>query len=314
MSPTLPTFLVAGAARSGTTGLVEGLRSHPRVFVTDPKEPHYFAFHRTGAHFTAPGDEHTINRVSVTDRDAYLALYPQQHDYLSLGDGSVSTLYYHQEALPEVVAMNPAMRLVVMLREPVERAFSSHQYMRARGLEPVEDFLEAVGREQERKDAGWHHIWHYTSMSYYADALEALYDTFPREQVGVWFYDDLNRDYEATVSEVLRFIGAPPVAGEASGVPRVNVSGQPRFAPVHRAIGWATGNERIRTFVKEHTSYRFRERIRRSVLQSDPLPTAARRELAPRFVADLQRVRALLGAQRPGADRRLPSWLEEQTA
>ena len=47
-----PTFLVVGAARSGTTGLVEGLRSHPRVFVTDPKEPHYFALHRLGAAFT----------------------------------------------------------------------------------------------------------------------------------------------------------------------------------------------------------------------------------------------------------------------
>ena len=57
MTPTMPTFLVIGAARSGTTGLVEGLRTHPRVFVTDPKEPHYFALHRIGARFTAPGDE-----------------------------------------------------------------------------------------------------------------------------------------------------------------------------------------------------------------------------------------------------------------
>ena len=70
MTPgTVPTFLVIGAARSGTTGLVEGLRTHPQVFVTDPKEPHYFALHRIGARFTAPGDDHTINRVAVTDRD-----------------------------------------------------------------------------------------------------------------------------------------------------------------------------------------------------------------------------------------------------
>ena len=118
---TIPTFLVVGAARCGTTGLVEGLRSHPRVFVTDPKEPHYFALHRIGAHFTAPGDEHTINKVAVTDRDAYLALYPQEHDFLALGDGSVSTIYYHQESIPEIKAINPDMRLVVMLREPVRK-------------------------------------------------------------------------------------------------------------------------------------------------------------------------------------------------
>lgn len=302
MTPTLPTFLVIGAARSGTTGLVEGLRTHPRVFVTDPKEPHYFALHRIGARFTAPGDEHTINRVAVTDLPAYLALYPPKHDYLALGDASVSTLYYHEEALPEVRRMNPAMRLVVMLREPVARAYSSHQYMRARGLEPVEDFLAAVALEKSRKEQGWHHIWHYTSMSYYADSLEAVYTTFPREQVGVWFYDDLEADYTRTVSSILRFLDVPPAAGEATGVPRVNVSGQPRLAPVHAAISWATSHERLRNFVKQRTSYRFRERIRRAVLQSDPMPSGARSALEPLFEKDLDRVRTLF-------DGAGPAWL-----
>lgn len=303
MTPILPTFLVIGAARSGTTGLVEGLRTHPRVFVTDPKEPHYFALHRLGAQFTAPGDEHTINRVAVTDERAYRDLYPVEHDYLALGDASVSTLYYHAESLPEARRMNPAMKIVVMLREPVARAYSSHQYMRARGLEPVEDFLAAVELEEERKELGWHHIWHYTSMSRYADSLEAVYATFPRDQVGVWFYDDLEADYSGTVSSILRFLGVPPAEGEAAGVPRVNVSGQPKFAPVHAAISWATGHERLRSFVKSRTSYRFRERIRRAVLQSDPLPVEARRALEPMFEADLDRVRALL-------DGRVPPWLE----
>lgn len=300
----LPTFVVAGAARSGTTGLVEGLRSHPRVFVTDPKEPHYFALHRLGASFTAPGDAHTINRVAVTDREGYLALYPTGGDYLALGDASVSTLYYHQEAIPELRAMNPDVRVVIMLREPVERAFSSHQYMRARGLEPVEDFLAAVDLEDERKQAGWHHIWHYTSMSHYADAVEAFLDAFSADQVRVWFYDDLNSDYEGTVAAILRFLDVPPAEGEATGVPRVNVSGQPRFAPVHKAIKLATGNERIRTTVKQLTSYRFRERIRRSVLRTETLPAGARERLDPLFAADRQRLRALV----PGP---VPAWLSE---
>ena len=276
MTRTRPNFLVVGAARSGTTGLVEGLRSHPRVFVTDPKEPHYFALHKRGAHFTAPGDEHTINKVAVTDRDAYLDLYPQEHDYLALGDASVSTLYYHQDALPEVVDMNPAMRVVVLLREPVARAYSSHQYMRARGLEPVEDFLAAVELEERRKSEGWHHLWHYTSMSRYAESVRALQAALPREQVGIWFHDDLDADYERTVSEILRFLDVPPLVGEASGVPRVNISGKPRSAAVHGAIGWATGNERIRRFVKASTSYRFRERVRRAVLRTDDLSERAR--------------------------------------
>jgi hypothetical protein len=309
MNRTLPSFLVIGAARSGTTGLVEGLRTHPRVFVTDPKEPHYFALHGRGAHFTAPGDDHTINKVAVTDRDAYLDLYPQRHDYLALGDASVSTLYYHREALPEVARMNPTMRLVVMLREPVARAYSSHQYMRARGLEPEPDFLAAVALEPERRERGWHHIWHYTEMSRYAEALTAVYDLFPRDQVGVWFHDELEADYVGTVSSILRFLGVPSVEGEATGVPRVNVSGQPRYAPVHRAIAWATGHERIRSVVKARTSYRFRERVRRAVLHSDPIPGEARGVLTQVFEEDLVRLRAVLRDAGSGP-RALPGWLE----
>ncbi len=307
---TIPTFLVIGAARSGTTGLVEGLRSHPRVFVTDPKEPHYFALHRIGAHFTAPGDEHTINRVAVTEREAYLGLYPAQHDYLALGDGSVSTLYYHEDAIPEIKAVNPDMRLVVMLREPVDRAYSSHQYMTARGLEPVADFLEAVALEEQRIADGWHHIWHYTALSRYADQVAAFLDAFPADQVGVFFYDDLNRDYEGTVSRILRFLDVPPAPGEGEGVPRVNVSGQPRFALAHRAIAWATGHARLRQFVKEHTSYRLRERVRRSILRQDTVAAATREELGPLFADDLRRLAELLDGR---LDAPPPAWLTEAT-
>lgn len=307
MSDKGPTFLVAGAARSGTTGLVEGLRSHPQVFVTDPKEPHYFALHRLGADFRGPGDADTINRVAVTEREAYLRLYPDPpHSYLALGDGSVSTLYYYEEAIPEVMRTNPSIRLVILLRDPVDRAYSSHQYMRARGFEPVEDFLAAVEQEQARIDQGWHHIWHYTSMSRYADSLTAVLNSVPADQVGVWFYEDLDRDYEATISSVLRFLGVPSAAGEGVGIPRVNISGRPRFAAVQQALWWATRHDILRRTVKRTTTYRFRERIRRHTLQRGGVSSEARAALAPVFSEDIARVRLLLG-DRLGSG--CPAWL-----
>lgn len=299
---TLPNFLVAGAARCGTTGLVEGLRAHPQVFVTQPKEPHYFALHARGADFQGPGDAGTINRVAVTDRADYLALYPQEHRYTALGDGSVSTLYYFEDSLPEIVRLNPQMRLVILLRDPVERAYSSHQYMRARGFEPHEDFLTAVMDEPGRRTENWHHIWHYTQMSMYADSIAAVQASLPPEQIGIWFYEDLNRDYDKTMQQVLQFLGVPPVDGEPETIPRVNISGQPRFARLHSALWWATRQDLLRRAVKRSTSYRFRERIRRSTLQRGGVPEEAREILAPRFTEDLRRLRALL----PGD---APTWL-----
>ena len=75
---TVPTFLVVGAARSGTTGLVEGLRTNSQVFVTDPKEPHYFALHGAPVDFQGPGDARDDQPGGgAPTSDAYLALYPQ---------------------------------------------------------------------------------------------------------------------------------------------------------------------------------------------------------------------------------------------
>lgn len=303
-SATRPTFVVAGAGRSGTTGLVEGLRTHPRVFVTQPKEPHYFALHGTPARFTGPGDDATINRVAVTDRSDYLNLYPSTHDYVALGDGSVSTLYYADKAAPELLRINPDMRVVLILRDPVARAFSSYSYMRARGFEPCEDFLEAVADESRRQAEGWHHLWHYTAMSYYAHDYRTLRDAVGPDHIGVWFHDDLETDYDGTVTDVLRFIGAPPEEGTArSGVDRVNVSGTPRLASAQRAITWATRHEVVRGAVKRSTSFAFRERVRRTLLRPASSSALAREALEDRYTDDL---RELAGE----IDRPLPAWLE----
>ncbi len=299
-----PTFLIAGAARAGTTSLAEGLRTHSRVFVTQPKEPHYFALHGAPADFRGPGDADTVNRVAVTDREEYLRLYPQEHDFLALGDGSVSTLYYADRAAPQIVSMNPEMRMVVILRDPVDRAYSSFQYLKTRGFEPQEHFLDAVADEDRRKAENWHHLWHYVSMSHYATDLATLQDALGRDRVGVWFYDDLQEDYAATLRSVQDFLSLPADSLQDLDVPRVNVSGTPRLRWLQKAIQKATGNERLRRTVKGMTSYRFRERIRRSGLRPAAATAAERSELAPRFTADLVALRSRV-------DGPVPSWLSE---
>jgi hypothetical protein len=302
---TVPTFLVVGAGRSGTTGLAEGLRTHPDVFVTTPKEPHYFALHDTVPAFRAPGDDATINRVAVTDRDAYLALYPTQHEYQALGDAAVSTLYYHQHAIPEIQAVAPDVRIVIMLREPVARAHSAFDYMAARGFETAPSLLDGVAAEDRRVAENWHHLWHYTRMSHYADAVQAFQEAFGRDRVGIWYYDDLQADYLTTVREVLRFIGTAPAEGEATGVPIVNASGSPRSKLIQSALHAATRNEPVRRTVKRLTSYRAREAVRRRLLARNDLASDVHRQLAPLFSEDLHRLAKLVDLDRA------PRWVKE---
>jgi hypothetical protein len=302
--PVAPTFVVAGAGRAGTTGLVEGLRSHPDVFVTDPKEPHYFALHATHPSFRGPGDERAINRAAITDKDDYLALYPQGSRFRALGEGSVSTLYYHDRAVPEMLRLNPNIKAIVLLREPVERAYSSFQYLRASGREPSADFLAAVAEEPARKADNWHHLWHYTSMSRYGESLRALQTQLQPGHVGVWFFDELEQDYAGTYQDILRFLDLPVLPGMGEAVPRVNASGSPRSPFIQQAVWWAQRHPRLQQGVRTVSTWRLREAVKTRLLSRGSVPPAVRRQLQPVFDDDRREVRRLL-AEKP----LLPSWL-----
>ena len=298
-----PSFLVVGAGRSGTTGLVEGLRGHPDVFVTMPKEPHYFAYHGQRLAFRGPGDDLGVNDTAVTDRDAYLALYPRGHHHVALGEGSVSTLYHHERAIPEIRRVAPDVRIVVLLREPVERAGSAFDYLSQQGFEPAASLRDAVADEDRRVAEGWQHLWHYTRMSRYAEAVAAFQDAFGRDRVGGWFYDDLQADYAETLRQVLRFLGTEEHPGELDRVPVVNVSGTPRSRVLQGALHAARANDTVRRIGKRVTSFEMREAVRRRLLARHDLDASVREALAPLFRDDLAALRGLL----PEAGQ--PAWL-----
>jgi hypothetical protein len=296
----VPTFVVAGAGRAGSTAVAEALRAHPDVFVTQPKEPHFLALGGSPAAFTGPGDDTTINRLAITDRNEYLELYPDDDAFVALGEGSVSTLYYPGTAIPALKSLNPDVRVVIMLRDPVDRAFSSFQYLSVRGFEPLPDFLAAVDDEPRRRELGWHHLWHYTGMSHYAEDVGQFVDQLG-DQVGVWFYDDLVRDDAGTVDEIQRFIGVDPARYEVSEIQRVNASGRPRVQAVQSAMQWGVRHARLRSTVKRVVPFRLRERIRSANLQPNAADQAARTRLKPVFEKDLERLQEVLGRKVPGS-------------
>jgi hypothetical protein len=293
-----PTFLVAGAGRAGSTAVTEALRTHPDVFVTQPKEPHFLALGGRPATFTGPGDDTTINRLAVTDRDAYLSLFPEEDRYVALGEGSVSTLYYSQTSIPAIQDLNPDMRIVVMLRDPVKRAFSSFQYLSVRGFEPLDDFLAAVEDEPRRRELGWHHLWHYTRMSHYAVDLGRFLEAFG-DRVGVWFHDDLERDDASTIQEIQQFIGVDPTRHPPREIQRVNASGQPRVQAVQAAMQWGVRHARLRATVKRVVPFQVRERIRSANLRPNTTDASVRAELLPRFRRDLEQLEDVLGRTVP---------------
>ncbi|HEX6473777.1 MAG TPA: sulfotransferase, partial [Candidatus Limnocylindria bacterium] len=132
----LPNFLVIGAAKSGTTALWSLLRQHPQVFMPALKEPHHFAFDadQPAPQFRGPGAN--LHRDAVTGTDAYRALFADAGEALAVGEASATYLYV-AASVERIRAAIPDARLVAILRQPADRAYSSYLHLKRQGREPA---------------------------------------------------------------------------------------------------------------------------------------------------------------------------------
>jgi hypothetical protein len=207
----LPDFLILGAQKAGTTALYAYLRWHPDITGPSFKEVSFFDRHY------AQGERW------------YRAHLPLRRRAL-VGEASPSYLF-HPQAPERVARMLPESRLIALLRNPVERAFSHYQHEVALGREPL-SFEEAIDREDERMRGELDHMlrdpsylshawWNYTYVARgrYAEQLERWFGAFPRDQLLVLLTDELAADTPGTYRRVLDFLGAE--AHDLDSYPRI---------------------------------------------------------------------------------------------
>ena len=206
-----PSFMVIGGQRCGTTTIFKSLADHPQV-VRPPVEK--------------GTDYYTLNH----DRgiDWYRGHFPltRMAGLMTRGEGDpvafeACTYYlFHPLAIPRLAADFPEMRLVVMLRDPVPRAWSAYKHEFARGFETEPDFARALDLEAERLDgevdrivgrpgyASFSHRHHaYLSRGQYAEQLERVFAHFPREQVHVMDSEAFFSDPQDEFAQLLDFLG-----------------------------------------------------------------------------------------------------------
>lgn len=202
----LPNFLIIGAAKAGTTSLYRYLAQHPQIYMSQIKEPNFFALEGQEVDFCGPDDELYIRRFSVTDLQAYKALFKDATDEVALGEASALYLY-SPEAPLRLCEYVPEVKLIVILRHPVDRAYSAFLHLLRDKREPLSDFACALRAEGERVRRNWEHIWHYRGMGFYAAQLERYYRHFSREQIRVYPYDALQMEPLAVIADIFHFLG-----------------------------------------------------------------------------------------------------------
>jgi hypothetical protein len=219
----LPNFLIIGAQKAGTTTLFHLLRGHPAIFMPAVKEPGFFirGFPDPARFQTLrrPDDGRTATPVGSRG-DGFSTL----EEYSSLFEpgaasrlrGEASTPYLPSPyAAGRIAEVLPDVRLIVILRDPVERAFSAYNYNLSRGTEPARTFDEAVASELSGERDDWVYGWRYLYTGRYAEHLGRYLERFSRERIAVFRFEAVRADSGAVFADACRFLGVEPVAGQA---------------------------------------------------------------------------------------------------
>ncbi len=299
----LPTFLILGAMKSGTTALYAMLDAHPEVYMSPVKEPNFFAFAGRDLDFQAPIDQRPdgINNTSITDRDAYEALFEAARRAQARGEASHTSLYW-PDAAANVERLIPEARLVAILRDPVERAYSEYMHFRRDGDEPFSSFEAALEAEEERIRDRWA-LGRYVDRGRYDEQLERYFERFDREQIRVFLHKDLQEAPDELARSLFSHIGVDP-AVEGVVDRRVNKSGIPENPWMHRVL---TGLQPIREAlapVIPETVVDWANALKNRNLQKPEMDPATRQHVRSLFRPHVERLEEMI-------ERDLSHWLDE---
>jgi hypothetical protein len=192
-------FLVAGAQKSGTTALNYYLKRHPRIALPVKKELHFF------------DNDELFAGGNVSYKPLHAMFRPARPGSVA-GENTPIYLYW-RPALPRIRDYNPEMKFIVILRNPVDRAFSQWNMQRARGIEPF-DFLEAIEAERARMtESAPRQLrkFSYLDRGRYAEQLERGFALFRREQFLIIKYERFRAHQQEVLEDVFRFLNLSPV-------------------------------------------------------------------------------------------------------
>jgi len=217
----LPSFIVVGAVKAGTTSLYNYLGQHPEIQMSSSNWPRYFHVADGAPDFDAMAEqfgdelrEESEGRYNMMcppsvprDISGYDSMWPQGNQV----NGEVSPTYLHDANVCKLIAERiPHAKLIAVLRNPVDRAYSHFVMDRRRNWESIPDFDDALAAEPADVDEFWWGRRQYVRHGLYANTVRQYQESFAPGQLKVMFYDDLIADSDAYMREMLTFIGVDP--------------------------------------------------------------------------------------------------------
>jgi sulfotransferase family protein len=316
MSPPLPDFFIVGTGKAGTTSLHSYLRQHPQIYMSPVKEPGYFATEIRAENLSGPLRRHLAVQSLALPKilndgapfNPYGWLTGDWQDYERLFQGvngekaigeSTAAYLWSCTAAANIRARVPGARIIMILRDPAERAFSQYLNQLSVGLTGAtfRRHLEQCVRAGRKKLS---HLYPFLEIGLYCEQVQRFLDLFPRDRIRIYWYEEAWRQPTNLLADIFRFLDV-----DDTFQPDLSVKSLERRAP--RLVGphhflkksglWyplrALVPERLRAPLRQLAFRRGRS------LAMDPND---RRYLIDYYRDDIQRLAALL-------DRDLSAWL-----
>lgn len=288
MAERMPTFIVVGAAKCGTTALHHYLDEHPQIYMPQVlKETNFFAYEGEDSKLISESEGENLFRVKTIEE--YQALFAGATNEMALGE--VSPRYLESTvAAARMRQQIPEVKILVSLRDPSDRAFSGL-------LMQVRNSRQAF-REDAPINLESHCVW----VGLYHEKLKRYYEQFPRSQIRVMMFDDLRRDTPAFMSDVYRFVGVD-AALAPSTERRHNVGGLPKRPWLNAILRRLSRSDTLKRTVPRSLIEVGQGLRARNIGPKPKLSAEERARLVDYYREDILRVQDLI-------DRDLSGWLE----
>tara|TARA_Y100000768_G_C23938599_1_gene663900 strand:+ start:316 stop:1245 length:930 start_codon:yes stop_codon:yes gene_type:complete len=229
----LPTFVIIGAGKSGTTAIHEYCDQHPEVFMTAVKETNFFELEGKKINYTPEEDPERLHHYpqSINNPEDYKALYrAAQGNEKAYGETSPMYLY-GKNAPANIKKYVPEAKIIAILRNPVDRLYSRFLHLSRDGNEPTKNFEDALDQSTI-----WWRRDDLVKEGFYYTHLKRYYELFEPNQIKVFLYEDLKKDSDQLMRDLFTFIGVNPDFKPQLDV-EYNVSGKPKNPLIDKLIG-----------------------------------------------------------------------------
>lgn len=205
----LPNFLIVGAHKGASTSLHHYAGEHPQVYMSPQKETRFFIadfYRRLPADYPADRREYLLKQAISTLED-YEAQFAGVRDEIAVGEATPQYLYLYEMAIPGIRKVLGAPKIAMILRDPVERAYSAWRMINRNGGCPP-SFEAFIEREPEYVAGNWPPAFHAIHMGFYARQVRAWREAFP--DVLVLLHDEMVRDPGALMARFYAWLGVDP--------------------------------------------------------------------------------------------------------